>query len=348
MRLLISANTFDPAVGGYERVAYTIAEQLCSRGHAVKIITFTPGSPDTRYSFEVYRNPSISTLFKLFRWSEIFIQNNVSFKLLWPLLFCWRPLVLVHHGFYGWAKNSNPVRDPVRDRLKLLVTRLGTNISVSRAIANTLPAKSCLALNPYRDDVFFRIPSIRKDRDLFFVGRIVSDKGIDVLIDAVAKLRERGLQPSLTVAGSGPEEPVIRRKVEDLQLSDLVTFAGRVTDERLNELLNAHKIMVVPTREGEGFGVVALEGIACGCVVVGSTCGGLPEAIGPCGQTFRNGDSSDLANLLHNLLTHQDSWNGEFFAHARAHLDAHRPTVVTDRYLKVLMNVNPRRHRSAK
>jgi glycosyltransferase involved in cell wall biosynthesis len=288
---------------------------------------------DARFPFEVYRNPSISTLLKLLQWSEIYIQNNVSFKLLWPLLFCWRPLVLVHHGFYGSSTNS---RLSFRDRLKHLVTLFGTNISVSRAIAETLPGKSYLALNPYRDDVFFRIPSIRKDRELFFVGRIVSDKGIDVLIEAVAKMRNRGSQPLLTVAGSGPEQAAIRRKVDELRLGDLVTFAGRVTDERLNELLNAHKIMIVPTREGEGFGVVALEGIACGCVVVGSTCGGLPEAIGRCGRTFPNGDSSALADLLQELLSHQDSWNDEFFVHAKAHLDMHRPAVVGERYLDVL------------
>jgi glycosyltransferase involved in cell wall biosynthesis len=293
--------------------------------------------PESRFPFEVHRNPSVGTLLKLLRWSEIYIQNNVSFKLLWPVLFCWRPLVVVHHGFYG---SSNGSMLSFRDRLKHLVTLFATNISVSRAIANTLPGKSYLALNPYRDDLFFRIPSIRKDRELFFVGRIVSDKGIDVLIDAVAKMRNRGIGPSLTVAGSGPEELALRRKVDELQLRDLVTFVGRVTDERLNELLNAHKIMVVPTREGEGFGVVALEGIACGCVVVGSTCGGLPEAIGRCGRTFPNGDSSALADLLQDLLTHQDSWNDEFFVHAKAHLDMHRPSVVADRYVDVLTSVS--------
>lgn len=324
-------------MGGYERVAHLIAQQLCSQGHVVKIITLTPCEQPTNSPFEVHRNPTFGTLLKLFRWSEIYIQNNVSLRLLWPLFFCWRPLVLVHHGFYGTSTNSTL---SFRDRLKHLVTLFGTNISVSRAIANTLPRKSYIALNPYRDDVFFRIPSIRKDRELFFVGRIVSDKGIDILIEAVAKMRDRGIRPLLTVAGSGPEEPVIRCKVDELQLRDLVTFAGRVTDERLNELLNAHKIMVVPTREGEGFGVVALEGIACGCVVVGSTCGGLPEAIGRCGRTFHNGNSSALADLLQDLLTHQDSWKDEFFFHAKAHLDMHRPPTVADRYVDVLTNIS--------
>lgn len=333
MKLLISANSFYPAVGGYERVAFTIAQQLASRGHLIKIITFTPNEHhDTGLPFQVYRNPRIGTLIKLLRWSDIYIQNNVSFRLLWPILFCWRPLVCVHHGFYSRSRDR---MFSWRLRLKHLATLLSTNISVSRAVAESLPGSSHVASNPYRDDVFFRIPNIQKIRDLFFVGRIVSDKGIDVLVEAMAKLRDRGLTPSLTVAGSGPEEPSLRRRVSELNLEDLVTFAGRVTDEKLNELLNAHRIMVVPTREGEGFGVVALEGIACGCVVVGSTCGGLPEAIGQCGRTFPNGDSSALAKLLYELLTQPDTWK-KFFVNARAHLDAHRPSVVADKYLGVL------------
>jgi glycosyltransferase involved in cell wall biosynthesis len=332
MRLLISANSFYPAVGGYERVAFSIAQQLASRGHQVKIITSTPGGDDVGLSFEVYRLPDTATLLRLLRWSDLYMQNNVSFRLLWPILFCWRPLVCVHHGFYG---SSTKTKLSWTHRLKHLVTLFSSNISVSKAVADTLPGESHVALNPYRDDVFFRIPSIQKDRDLFFVGRIVSDKGIDLLVEAVAKLRDRGLRPSLTVAGSGPEEPAIRRLVSELRLQELVTFIGRVSDEKLNELLNAHRIMVVPTREGEGFGVVVLEGIACGCVVVGSTCGGLPEAIGSCGRTFPSGDSSALADQLHDLLVHPETWL-DYFAHARAHLDAHRPSVVTDRYVEIL------------
>jgi glycogen synthase len=340
VRLLIAANSFYPAVGGYERVAFTIAHQLAARGHLIKIITFTPGGRDASLPFQVYRSPGIGIMLKLLRWSDIYIQNNVSFRLLWPILFCWRPLVCVHHGFYGHSRDT---MFSWRHRLKHLATLFSTNISVSRAVAETLPGKSHVLFNPYRDDIFFRIPSIRKDRDLFFVGRMVSDKGIDVLIQAMAKLRDRGLQPSLTVAGSGPEEPAMRRRVNELHLGKLVTFAGQVTDEKLNELLNAHKIMVVPSREGEGFGVVALEGIACGCVLVGSTHGGLPEAIGRCGRTFPNGDSSALAELLHDLLAHPETWKGHF-DHAQAHLDAHRPSIVAERYLEVLMRVLKAKH----
>jgi glycogen(starch) synthase len=182
----------------------------------------------------------------------------------------------------------------------------------------------------------FRIPEIAKDHDLFFVGRMVSDKGIDILIDALHHLRQRGLRPSLTLVGGGPEELLLQDKVKTLGLSDSVRFAGQVGDAELNELLNAYRIMVVPTRHGEGFGVVALEGIACGCVVVGSTCGGLPEAIGACGTTFPNMDPTALADVLFDLLTHRERLDA-FRAHASQHLQAHKPAAVAQKYLEVLL-----------
>src|SRR5262249_36090431 len=140
----------------------------------------------------------IETIYKLMKWCDVFLQNNVSFKLLWPLLLCRRPYVCVHHGFY--AKYRQEVL-PVRKWLKHIITLMSTNISVSHAVAASLPGKSYVITNPYRSDVFFRIPKIQKDRDLFFVGRMVSDKGLDLLIEAVAKLRGEGLETNLTVAG---------------------------------------------------------------------------------------------------------------------------------------------------
>ncbi len=60
MKLLISANSFYPAVGGYERVAMIMAQQLAARGHQIKIVTWTPGAPDPNLPFQVYRRPGIS------------------------------------------------------------------------------------------------------------------------------------------------------------------------------------------------------------------------------------------------------------------------------------------------
>jgi glycosyltransferase involved in cell wall biosynthesis len=93
--------------------------------------------------------------------------------------------------------------------------------------------------------------------------------------------------------------------------------------------------MVVPSIWEESFGVVALEGAACGCVVLGSDGGGLPEAIGPSGTTFRRGDVSDLATRLAHLLQHSDEWK-IYRAAAPGHLERHQPAKVAAHYLEVM------------
>ena len=77
-----------------------------------------------------------------------------------------------------------------------------------------------------------------------------------------------------------------RNKRRALSLAENVSFVGPKSGDGLAEILNQHQILVVPSRWAEPFGIVAVEGIACGCVVVGSVAGGLPEAIGGCGVNF--------------------------------------------------------------
>ena len=97
--------------------------------------------------------------------------------------------------------------------------------------------------------------------------------------------------------------------------------------------LNRHRILVVPSRYNEPFGIVALEGIACGCVVVGSRGGGLKEAIGPCGDTFRNGDAADLARVLGRLLRRPEL-DAEPLRQAAGHLARHAGERVAAAYLR--------------
>src|SRR5439155_17292393 len=115
-----------------------------------------------------------------------------------------------------------------------------------------------------------------RGKDLVFLGRLVSDKGCDLLIQSLGRLAEQGLRPSLTVIGDGPERSRLQNLAKSLNLQDQVTFAGAPTSEEVARLLRQHSLLVVPSVYEESFGVVALEGMACGCVVIGSDGGGLP------------------------------------------------------------------------
>jgi glycosyltransferase involved in cell wall biosynthesis len=142
------------------------------------------------------------------------------------------------------------------------------------------------------------------------------------------------------IVGSGPEERSLRELAERGGIHDQVTFAGAKRGKELYEILNRHKILVVPSRYDEPFGVVALEGIACGCAVVGSSGGGLPEAIGPCGITFPNGNADALASALEQLLAAPDE-RQRLAANRSQHLAQFHPATIAESYLNLFRSLLP-------
>ena len=155
---------------------------------------------------------------------------------------------------------------------------------------------------------------------------------------ALKLLQNDNLLPDLTIVGGGPEEGNLRKLSSKLSLDRQVTFAGPKSGAALVEILNRHRILVVPSRWAEPFGVVALEGIACGCVVVGSENGGLKEAIGPCGLTFENGNASALAAKLKQLLN-DPAMQDNLRQHAAEHLAKFKADAIAAAYLRVMQKL---------
>jgi len=205
-------------------------------------------------------------------------------------------------------------------------------------MAEHIGMPSVVIPNPYQDDVFRLLPELKRTKDLIFVGRLVSDKGVDLLIRALVLLRQRGLEPMLTVVGDGPEREALQELVNREDLEKQVHFLGALPPRAIARALNEHRIVVVPSRWAEPFGLVALEGIACGCVVIGSEQGGLAEAIGPCGLTFPNGDVEALADRLAMVLT-ESSLCSELLQNAETHLAPHRRKAVAGAYLEMMRGV---------
>lgn len=328
---------FYPSIGGLENVISILAHEFVREGQEVKVVTPTPPKdvPDAKYfPFEVIRRPLPHQFWQLTRWCDIFFQGNISLKGIWPLLLDRKPLMVTHQSWYqrldgslGW-----------QDYLKQFVTSFAINICASNALAERLKSKSTVIPNPYREEIFYEIPEIKRDKELVFLGRLVSDKGADLLLEAMAKLKPLGLTPKLTIIGIGPEESNLRQQANRLEIGGRVDFVGAKIEKELVQLLNAHQIIVVPSRWQEPFGIVALEGIACGCVVVGSEGGGLKEAIGLCGPTFPNWDVQALTQTLVELLTNPSKLS-TYRANAASHLSRHTSTAVAKAYLEVLEGV---------
>jgi len=154
------------------------------------------------------------------------------------------------------------------------------------------------------------------ERVLLFVGRIEPLKGIDVLIEAIAILRQQGMPVCLSVIGGeveGDPEPAngemgrLHALREQYGLTDMIAFLGSRDQDKLPYYYSAADVVVLPSQY-ESFGMVALEAMACGKPVVASQVGGLAYLIqdGVTGFTVPVDDPQELANRLMILINDEE------------------------------------------
>lgn len=335
MKILISSYVFSPSVGGIETVSALLAPEFVKAGHEVILVTNTKEEDGISWPFTVYRQPSMAKMIELTRWCDVYFQNNISIHYAWPLLFVRRPWVIAHHTWIGRLTRNWDWRG----ECKRFLLRFGANATVSRAVANDIPVPSTIVGNPYSDHVFTRIRNVVRDKELVYLGRLVSDKGIDLLIKSMADLKSRGLTPRLTIIGSGEEEPALRKLAEDLDVNGQIDFTGSKSPEEIACLLNAHYVLVVPSRWPEPFGIVVLEAIASGCIVVAAQSGGLPDVVGPCGITFEMCDITALSEALYTVLT-QPALRQTLAQEFDPHLNQFKPATVAAKYLQIFTRVS--------
>jgi glycosyltransferase involved in cell wall biosynthesis len=330
MRVLIYCRAFSPNVGGLEALMELFAAGAMARGHEVSVVTATPAAGARPMPYPVHRNPSFRTLRSLHAWADVVLLAGMSLRGLLASTVFRRPTVVSHHGLY-----RRPAATGLhRETLKVLLSALTTNICASGAIAKGVLGPAQVVPNAYDHDVFRLLPEIPRTSDLIFVGRLVSDKGVHCLLKALGILAQEGIRPGLTIVGDGPDRDSLRMAADSLGLGAQVTFVGFQDPHAVCRLLNAHKVLVVPSL-WEGFGLVALEGIACGCLVVASDSGGLPEAVGPCGVVFPRSDHAALASVLRTLHV-EGHWAAPDAAAAAQHLGSFQKAAFVDGYLRVL------------
>ena len=110
-------------------------------------------------------------------------------------------------------------------------------------------------------------------------GRVVEDKAMDVAVEALALLHERGVKASLDIVGNGPEKRVLENLVRERGLVGYVRFHGWMAPEDVAGAINRCDAVLVPSRWKEPFGLVALQAAQMGRPVIASAVGGLIEVV---------------------------------------------------------------------
>ncbi len=144
-------------------------------------------------------------------------------------------------------------------------------------------------------------------RHVIFVGRLAAVKGLPILLDAMAKVRERGVEMELTVVGDGVDREMLEEQARELGIDGYVDFVGYQSQEEVRDYLNRSDIFAMSSF-AEGVPVVLMEAMSMGLPVVAPLIAGIPELIehGKDGYLVSPGDVDSLAVCLSELIVDKE------------------------------------------
>jgi glycosyltransferase involved in cell wall biosynthesis len=124
-------------------------------------------------------------------------------------------------------------------------------------------------------------PSSRppKEHTILFIGKLVEQKGVDVLIKALARARSVIPDVRLKIVGDGPEEHLLRELAADIQVSELITFAGKLSNTQVMKEFDDAFCVVIPSKYAENCSIVGIEAMSRGKIIIASNIGGLPDLV---------------------------------------------------------------------
>lgn len=158
-----------------------------------------------------------------------------------------------------------------------------------------------------RDMEFRRNYAADHEKIIFFAGRIVNEKGIQVLLRAAPKILENYPNVKFVIAGRGPCMDELQALTNELGIAHKVYFTGYLNDVQITKMYKAIDIATFPSLY-EPFGIVALEGMLAGAATVVSDAGGLNEIIshGIDGMKSYAGNPNSLADSILEALYNED------------------------------------------
>jgi glycosyltransferase involved in cell wall biosynthesis len=152
-------------------------------------------------------------------------------------------------------------------------------------------------------------PSLKppQDRTLLFIGKLTEQKGVDVLIQAITKVHRVIPDVRLTIVGDGPEEQKLKKLAASLQVSELVTFTGKLSNAEVMKKIDDALCVVIPSKYVEAFGIVGIEAMSKGKVIIASRIGGLLDLVDEdeTGFLVEPNDPDELSKkIIHVMQSH--------------------------------------------
>lgn len=323
----------------------------------VTLVTQTPAGDylDDALPFRVVRQLDLFRLWRLIRTSDVVHIAGPAITPLCLALLSGKPVSVEHHGFQTICPNGQLLIEPgaapcpghfmahryskclrcntpqgwfASAKLWLLTfvrralcSRAAANITETQWLGGLLHLP-CLIVIPRGFERGHPISHVFRQGNvpvIVFVGRLVTTKGVRLLLEAAKSLRDQHRRFELVVVGDGPERQALEQYTRDAQLP-AVRFVGALSPARLEATLTEASAVVVPSLGGEVFGLVVAENMLRALPVVASDLGAFREVLGETGVLFRTGDAQDLARALVQVLDdHEFAASLGRLAQRRAH-----------------------------
>ena len=301
MKILHLSKFYPPDPGGLEHVVGRLAEGAAARGHEVRVVAATgsawirnPGKRVTeppRRGVVVVRLPTHGVVWSqplcpgylaAARWPAdvVYVHHPHPLADLAVALGPRRPTIILHHSDVqrqrGLRMLYGPLARLVARRADAVVVATRSHLNHARDLGAVGRAKARVIAfgvdgtrfapgeKPRRPVCF---PPPERGPVGLFVGRLVSYKGLDVLVRAV-----QGTELSVVIVGGGPLRPALGQWIAEAGVADRVILAGDVPDDALPGYYQAADYVVLPsTSPAEMFGVALLEGMACARPILSTT-----------------------------------------------------------------------------
>ena len=367
MKILLYSHFFYPSIGGIETIGDQLAENFVKLGHTCTVVTIIPLEKEAERAkpYKIVRNPSWKLKISLIREHDIVYSNGASVQLFWLAFFLRKPFVWTHQGYQlscidglGWVEGEAAPLSPfksllfharkynwpvaIKGYLKLLARRLAgrlvsKNVAVTTWVAYRQPFPGQIVLHtPYRINTFGAIAEKSDfEYDFLYVGRLVSEKGVATLLKAFHLLcQEESYEGKLLIIGDGSWKYLLEQLAAELGISEKVTFAGKKKGDELLEFVSKGRIAVIPSEWEEPMGGVSVEMLAAGKPIIVSRNGGLAECVGDAGILFENGNYTELAQKMSDLLVNPDLCN-RLKQNAKLQLTKFNETALTQNYINL-------------
>jgi glycosyltransferase involved in cell wall biosynthesis len=226
------------------------------------------------------------------------------------------PVVITEQNPWGpWMMNKWP---GVRERAIWAARQSACHMAVSRSVRSTIESfagklENLVVIPDGVDGSEFSLPANQNRRvpdQIVFVGAVRPVKGVDVLLEAVRVLADRGRRLSLVLVGEAyfgtyrQEELRLKQMVSELRLGDCVRFVGKQPLPELVRYMRQSAALVLPSR-AESLGMVLVEALACGTPVVATRCGGPEDIVNDrVGVLVPPEDPAALADGIEHVLDH--------------------------------------------